>query len=46
MQKAWYEKSKILDIFSLKNIDENIRWEDLNIRQWCDLITVFNKNLT
>ncbi len=46
LQKAWYEKSKILDIFSLKNIDENIRWEDLNIRQWCDLITVFNKNLT
>lgn len=46
LQKAWYEKSKILEIFSLKNIDENIRWEDLNIRQWCDLITVFNKNLT
>ena len=46
LQKAWYEKSKILDIFSLKNIDENIRWEDLNIRQWCDLITVFKKNLT
>ena len=46
LQKAWYEKSKILDIFSLKNIDENIRWEDLNIRQWCDLIIVFNKNLT
>lgn len=46
LQKAWYEKSKILEIFSLENIDENIRWEDLNIRQWCDLITVFNKNLT
>lgn len=46
LQKAWYEKSKILEIFSLKNIDENIRWEDLNIREWCDLITVFNKNLT
>ena len=46
LQKAWYEKSKILEIFSLKNIDENIRWEDLNIRQWCDLITVFNKDLT
>lgn len=41
--KAGIPKEFILQIFTEKNIDENIRAEDLNISSWCDLILDFNK---
>ena len=42
--KAGIPKEFILQIFTEKNIDENIRAEDLNISSWCDLILDFNKD--
>ena len=37
--KAWgFQKQKVLDIFKGLKIEENIRWEDLDISQWCHLI--------
>lgn len=44
--KSGFEKEKILKFFKEKNINENIRPEDLNIQQWCDFIKDFNKELT
>lgn len=35
---AGLDKNKILQIFSELEIDEQIRWEDLNISQWCKLV--------
>jgi len=38
----WYEKSKIEEYFRLQWYSENIRGEDLNISQWCDLVNTIN----
>jgi len=34
----WYEKQYILDIFKELWFNENIRWEDLDIKEWCELV--------
>ncbi len=36
---AWFDKQTIENIFQKIWIDENIRWEDLNIAQWCELVS-------
>lgn len=36
--KGWYEKSFLLEIFSKLWMDENIRWEVLWIKDWCELV--------
>ena len=46
LSKAGFDKDFVKNIFKQKNIDENIRPEDLSISNWCDLILDFNKNLT
>ena len=46
LSKAGFDKDFVKNIFKQKNIDENIRPEDLNISSWCSLILDFNKNLT
>jgi 16S rRNA (adenine1518-N6/adenine1519-N6)-dimethyltransferase len=37
LEKAWYNKKEVLEI--LKNLwyDENVRGEDLGIKEWCKL---------
>lgn len=44
--KWWFEKSFILKFFKEKNIDENIRPEEIDILNWCNFIKDFNKELT
>ena len=46
LSKAGFDKDFVKNIFKQKNIDENIRPEDLSISNWCDLILDFNKKLT
>jgi hypothetical protein len=38
----WLDKKYILTIFSELSFDFNIRWEDLNIVKWCELIKKIN----
>jgi len=40
---AWLDKNKILDIFKKLEINENIRWEALWIKKWCELSEELNK---
>lgn len=42
--KSGFEKEKILSYFQEKNINENIRPEELNIENWCQFILDFNIN--
>ena len=36
---AWgFQKHKVLSIFKELEIEENARWEDLDISQWCDIV--------
>ena len=37
----WIEKYKILNIFKKLNIDENIRWDSLDIDIWCRIVKEF-----
>jgi len=34
----WYEKEYILDLFDKLWISDNIRWEELDIEKWCELV--------
>lgn len=43
LTNAWYEKSHILQVFNKLSIEEWVRWEELNISTWCNLISEFNK---
>lgn len=43
--KAWFEKEFLKKFFLEKNIDENIRPEDLDIVSWCSFIQDFNKKI-
>ena len=40
--RAKFEKEKILNIFNDLNIKEEIRWENLNIKQWIELYNKLN----
>lgn len=40
---SWYEKKHIEKIFEELSIDLLVRWEDLNIAKWCQLIWKINK---
>lgn len=44
--KSGFDKNNILKFFNQKNIDENIRPENLNIWEWCSFIRDFHKELT
>ena len=44
--KWWYEKQYIVQIFHDLWIEENIRWEDLNIANWSELILKLNDKST
>jgi len=35
---AWFEKEYIINIFTDLWIDDKVRWEDLDIREWCELV--------
>lgn len=39
---GWYEKDYIINIFNDLWIDQKVRWEDLNIAEWCELVWVIN----
>jgi hypothetical protein len=34
---AWYDKNIIIQAYEDLWIDQNTRWEDLNIAIWCEL---------
>ncbi len=36
--KGGYEKQRILEFFGKNNLSENTRWEDLNVKMWCQLL--------
>ena len=36
--KWWYEREKLWELFIKYEFDENIRGEDLNIRDWCNIV--------
>jgi len=38
LEWLWLKKDYILDIFADLSLENNIRWEDLNIAKWCELI--------
>lgn len=37
-EHGWLDKQKILQIFGELWIDEVVRWEDLDISKWCELV--------
>lgn len=39
---AWYEKDYIIQLFNELWIENTVRWEDLDIREWCGLIEKIN----
>lgn len=43
LSNSGYEKDFLNDIFSKMSIEENTRWEDLTIADWCRLSKEFNK---
>ncbi len=42
--KWGFEKEKIWEYYKENNFSENIRAEELDIRQWCDLVKILSKN--
>lgn len=38
LEKWWYDSKTIIKILSSMWYDSNIRWEDLNIENWCELV--------
>jgi 16S rRNA (adenine1518-N6/adenine1519-N6)-dimethyltransferase len=42
---SWYEKEYIKKLFIQLWIENTVRWEDLNIKQWCELIWNINVKL-
>lgn len=43
LTNAWYDKNYIMQIFTELWIENSVRWEELNIRIWCQLFLNFNK---
>jgi len=41
LEKWWYKKEKIKEIFDELKISENTRWEELNIDEWIELFKNF-----
>ena len=39
---AWYKKDYIIQLFKDLWIEKTIRWEDLDIAEWCELVKVIN----
>jgi hypothetical protein len=39
---AWYEKEYIMQLFSDLWIEKSVRWEDLDIATWCELVEKIN----
>lgn len=39
---AWYDKNEIISIFEKLEIEKTVRWEDLNIVKWCELVKEIN----
>jgi 16S rRNA (adenine1518-N6/adenine1519-N6)-dimethyltransferase len=40
--KSWIEKEYITQVFNKLLIENNKRWEDLDIAKWCELVKEFN----
>jgi len=40
---SWYDKNLIMQVFSKYSIEDNTRWEDLNMSIWSQLFLEFNK---
>lgn len=38
LEKSWYKKEKILEIYKKLSLSENIRWDSLSIDIWCKII--------
>jgi len=39
LEKWWFDKSKVLEIIKSMWYDDNSRAEDLNIKDWCELVS-------
>jgi len=39
---AWFEKDYIIQLFDEMWIKKTVRWEDLNIGEWCELVEKIN----
>jgi len=39
LEKGWFDKNKVLEIIKTMWFDDNARAEDLNIKQWCELVS-------
>jgi 16S rRNA (adenine1518-N6/adenine1519-N6)-dimethyltransferase len=42
LTNAWYEKELIIKLFKKLWIDETVRWEDLDINKWCEIVREIN----
>lgn len=42
LTNSWFDKQKVLEIFNNLDLEENVRWEDLTLQNFIDLI----KNIT
>jgi len=42
--KNWLDKDKILKIYSILNLSENIRAEELNLNKWIEFINLYKKS--
>jgi len=42
LSNSWYDKNLIMQVFSKYSIEDNTRWEDLDISIWCQLFWEFN----
>ncbi len=42
LENLWIDKNYILNVFNDLSLENNVRWEDLNIAKWCELIKKIN----
>jgi len=39
LEKWWFDKKLVIEILESMGYDDNSRWEDLNIKDWCELVS-------
>ena len=39
LEKWWFLKKQVIEILESMWYDDNSRWEDLNIKDWCELVS-------
>lgn len=45
LTNSWYEKEYIMKLFKILWINETVRWEDLDIVKWCEIVRHINKEI-